>query len=119
MFGRKKPPVASTRSIPTLEPDFFSEVQASIRAYGGTDSYSDVAWGVGNAIYNTGQNYFERLDDRRASRDFAMLFEDRQPSDTGAADRMIDHLVAYDSGTQEFLGTLLGRLKTVMSQPQS
>jgi len=48
-----------------------------------------------------------------------MLFEDRQPSDTGAADRMIDHLVAYDSGTQEFLGTLLGRLKTVMSQPQS
>jgi len=120
LFGRDRAVSAAprvARTIPTLNPDFFRKIHESLLRNGGTDSQADIAAGVANAIFNTGATYLDRVGDRRGERDFAARFDGRSPTDPGAADAMIDWLLAHDPGTQEFLTTLIGRLSDVLSRP--
>lgn len=116
MFGHKKS-LGVTRSIPTLNPDYYIEIHRAITANGGTDTVTEVAAGVANAMYNTGMTYFEKLGDRRARRSFETRFETRARGDVTVADSVIDFLLAYDPSTEEFIRTLLGRLREVLGKP--
>lgn len=119
LFGRKKqePSSPALRSLPRLDPDFYVSIHERLVANGGTDSAGEIAYGVGNAIFNKGMEYFDRLGDRRAMRDFASQFEGRSPSDMAAADRMIDYLVSHSRESEEWLSTLVSRLDDVLSRP--
>lgn len=119
LFGGRKKPVRTpaSRSIPRLDPDFYSSIHERLVANGGSDSANEIAYGVGNAIFNKGMDYFDRLGDRRAMREFAGRFEDRSPSDTAAADEMIDYLISHSQESEEWLSTLVGRLDEVLSRP--
>lgn len=117
MFGRKVQPRTTARTVPTLNPIYYAEIHSALLANGGSDTLADVAAGVANAVFNTAMNYFDKLDDHRAASDFAGRFENSGREDMLSADSMIDFLSAYDAGTQEFITTLLGRLKDVLSKP--
>lgn len=125
IFGKKQPPVQpprpANRTISTLEPEYFESIHTRLIANGGSDSSTEIAYGVGNAIFNTGSNYLEKTHASKALRDFEALYGDRSPEDRSAADRMIDFLVTHDSsiqvGESGFLTTLLGRLDDVLSRP--
>lgn len=125
LFGKKLPPVQpsrpASRTIPTLEPDFFESIHRRLVANGGSDSSTNIAFGVGNAIFNTGSNYLQKTFASKALKDFEALYGDRAPDDRGAADRMIDFLVTHDSSVQSgeggWLGTIVTRLDDVLSRP--
>lgn len=120
VFGRdRKQPAHSTRDIPTLNPGFYRSVHKALLRNGGSDSEGEIAAGVANAIFNTGRNYLDRVDDRRGLRDFEDRFGFRDAGDRDSADEMLDWLIGRDPGTQDFLGTLLGRLQDVLSRPAS
>ena len=125
LFSKKEPPSQpprpASRTLPILEPQFFESIHERLVANGGSDSSTEIAVGVGNAIFNTGMKFLQQTNASKASRDFEALYGDRSPQDRGAADRMIDFLVAHDpsvqSGESGFLGTLIGRLDDVLSRP--
>jgi hypothetical protein len=126
LFGKKaaptQPPRPASRTIPTLDPDYFESIHQRLIANGGSLNSTTISAGVGNAIYNTGSSYLEKAYATRAARDFEELYGDRSQNDRTAADRMIDFLVTYDptiqSGEGGFLGTLLSRLRDVLSKPE-
>ena len=125
LFAKNRPPVQpprpASRTIPTLEPDFFESIHARLIANGGSDSSTDIAFGVSNAIFNTGSNYLQKTYASKTLKDFEALFADRTPQDRTAADRMIDFLVTHDASVQSgeggWLGTILTRLEDVLSRP--
>jgi hypothetical protein len=104
-----------------MEPEYFESIHTRLGANGGSDSSTEIAYGVGNAIFNTGSNHLEKTYAAKALRDFEALYGDRSPQDRSAADRMIDFLVTHGSSVQVgeggFLTTLLGRLNDVLSLP--
>jgi hypothetical protein len=112
----------ATRTIPTLDPDYFESIHRQLLANGGSLSSTTIAAGVGNAIYNAGLSYLEKTHAARAARDFEKLYGHRSQSDRTAADGMIDFLVIQNpyiqSGEGGFLGTLLARLRDVLSRPE-
>jgi hypothetical protein len=122
LFGRSKPHAGSSprwRTVSRLYPNFYTSIHTRLVANGGSDSEAAIAAGVANALYNTAENLLERLDDRRALTELRRKFENRDPQDGSAADRIIDWLVAYSHGTDEWIPTLLGRLDDVLSRPAS
>lgn len=126
LFGKKtaatQPSRPASRTIPTLDPDYFESIHQRLIANGGSLSSTAIAAGVGNAIYNTGSSYLEKTYATRAARDFEALYGDRSQNDRTAADRMIDFLITQDptiqSGDGAFLATLLTRLNDVLSKPE-
>jgi hypothetical protein len=85
---------------------------------GGNDPPAAIAFGVGNAVFNTINHYLERLGDRKGANVFVGLFGGRTPEETDAADLMIDWITAKEGGkTPEFISTLIGRLGDVLSRP--
>lgn len=125
IFGKKTPPTQpprpATRTIPQLDPDFFESIQSRLAANGGSESVDNIAFGVGNAIFNTGSKYLQQTYANKQLKDFVALYDDRVPQDRSAADRMVDFLVTYEptiqSGEAGWLGTLLGKLDDVLSRP--
>ena len=113
--------MTASRTIPTLEPAYFKSIHARLVANGGSDTSTNIAFGVGNAIFNTGANYLQKTFATKALKDFESLYGDRTPGDRGAADRMIDFLVTHDSSVQSgeggWLATLVTRLDDVLSRP--
>jgi hypothetical protein len=126
LFGKKTPPAQPTRpasrTILTLEPDYFESIRQRLAAAGGSLTSTQIAAGVGNAVYNTGSSYLERTYATRAAREFEALYGDRSQEDRTAADRMIDFLVTQNPSIQAgeggFLGSLLTRLSDVLSKPE-
>ncbi len=125
LFGSRKPPSQpprpSTRTIPTLEPEYFESIHSRLVRNGGSDSSTEIAHGVGNAIFNMGLKYLRGTYDSKSARDFETLYGQCGPTDRAAADRMIDFLVTQDpsiqSGQGGWLGTLVQRLNDVLSRP--
>lgn len=116
----RTPSRPQSRTIPTLEPDYFDDIERRLKANGGSDSSTAIACGVGNAIYNKGLQFLDAVGDRRKAREFEDLFENRSPQDRTVPDRMVDFLVAYHPPIQApgegFLATLLARLDDVLSR---
>ena len=110
-FLKKRP----ARTIPQLNPDFYTSIRTRLAAGGGEATQDEVGEAVRNAVYNTSMQYHDRVGDQRAMAEFDRQFGDR--FDAAAADDMIDWMVALDPGTDEFLGTLVGRLDDVLSRP--
>lgn len=125
LFSKKAPPAQpprpAGRTIPVLEPAYFESIHQRLAANGGTDSSTEIAYGVGNAIFNTGMKALHGSHASKAAKDFEALYGDRSPTDRTAADRMIDFLVTWDdsiqSGEGGFLGSLIARLDDVLSRP--
>lgn len=125
LFGSRTPPTQparpSSRVIPTLDPDFYESIHTRLTRNGGSDSSTEIAYGVGNAIFNTGLKYLRGIYDNKAAKDFEALYGERELGDRGAADRMIDFLVSRDASIQTgeggWLGTLVHRLDDVLSRP--
>ncbi len=126
LFGKNKtrspvqPSRPASRTIPTLEPDYFQSIHVRLAANGGSDSATEIAYGVGTAIFNTALTYFQKTNSSYVKRDFEALFGSRSRDDRGAADRMIDFLIARDpvlAGDSSFLPPLLKRLDEVLSRP--
>jgi len=125
IFGKKQlpiqPPCPASRTIPKLEPGYFESIYSRLIANGGSGTSTEIAYGVGNAIFNTGSNYLQQTNASKALRDFETLFGDRTPRDREAADRMVDFLVTHDkaiqAGESGWLGTLVKRLDDVLSRP--
>ncbi len=125
LFAKKQPPMQPQRpqyrTIPTLEPDYFESIHRRLIANGGSDSATEIAYGVGNAIYNTGSDFLRKVYASRALHDFETLYGHRSSTDRTAADRMIDFLLTHDRNLQSaesgFLTTLLRRLDDVLSRP--
>lgn len=126
LFSKKTPPAQpprpASRTISTLDPEYFESIRQRLVAAGGSLTSTQIAAGVANAIYNTGSSYLERTSATRAARDFEALYGARSQQDRTAADRMIDFLVSQNpslqSGEGGFLGTLLTRLSDVLSKPE-
>ena len=117
LFNRNPTPAPEPRlQIPPLQPSYYEEVQASIHAYGGTDSLDDVAYGIANAVENTAHQFLGRVDGRADQR-FGAEFDAHAHGDPTAADRMIDWLVAWDPITQDTIEKLLARLREVLAKP--
>src|SRR4051794_25499396 len=105
-FGKKRvtpqvPARPNSRTIPQLDPGFFTDIHNRLIRNGGTDSEQEIAAGVANAIFNVGSRTLTELNDRRAVRDFNALFEDRSADSPGAADDMIDWLIVNDQHFNE------------------
>lgn len=111
-----QPPTPATRTIPLLYPEYFDSIHTRLIANGGSNSASEIAVGVANAIFNTAGRVLHGSD----ARDFEELYG-HTPRNEHAADRMIDFLITVDAGWQAgeggWIGTLLGRLDEVLSRP--
>lgn len=74
LFGKKAPPTQpgrpASRTIPTLEPDYFESIHQRLAAVGGSLTSTQIADGVGNAIYNSGSGSLEGSYTTKAARDF-------------------------------------------------
>lgn len=125
LFSKKEPPTQpprpSSRTIPVLDPDYFESIHQRLVANGGSDSSTEIAYGVGNAIFNVSIKALNASYASRQAKDFEALFADRSPEDRAAADGMIDFMVTWDpsiqSGEGGFLGSLVARLDDVLSRP--
>jgi len=126
IFGGKKqlpvqPARPASRTLPALEPNYFESIHSRLIANGGSGTSTDIAFGVGNAIFNAGSNFLQKTHASKALREFEALFGDRTPQDRQAADRMIDFLVTHDASVQAgeggWVGTLVTRLDDVLSRP--
>jgi hypothetical protein len=118
LFGRREVRAEKTvadRRIPQLDPGFFEEIRADLARNGGTDTIEDVAFGVANAIENVAHQLLGR--EPWNAKKFSREFEGHVPSDTGAADRMIDWLLRLEPGWQDTIETLLRRLREVLAKP--
>ena len=117
----RQPSRPSSRTIPVLEPAYFESIHQRLVANGGSDSSTEIAYGVGNAIFNVGMKALEGSYASKQAKDFEALYADRSPQDRDAADRMIDFLVTWNPGCQAgeggFLGSLITRLDDVLSRP--
>jgi hypothetical protein len=104
LFGKKEPlsqpPRPAARTIPTLEPNYFESIHARLVANGGSDTSTEIAYGVGNAIYNSGLKFLDSTYATKAATNFRVLYEDRSPRDRTMPDKMIDFLVAHYAGIQ-------------------
>ena len=90
---------------------------ALVDVTGDNASASAIAAGVASALYNTAESVLVRLDDGRRLTDLRRCFEERDPQDATAADRIIDWLMTHGMGTDEWVETLLRRLDDVLSRP--
>jgi hypothetical protein len=107
----------SARTIPHLNPSYYQELEVLIESWGGSEAFNGIAFGVGNAVFNTGCKILTSFDQRADLRRFVAAFENRHTNDVEAADKMIDYLVTVAPESNELLTTLLGRLREVYSRP--
>ena len=125
LFGRTDPPSQPSRpkarTIPTLDPEYFESIHRRLIANGGSAEVTEIAYGVGNAIYNTGLKVLRLSYATKTAKAFEALYVGRSSLDRSVPDKMIDFLVADDpacqSGESGYLGTLLTRLDDVLSRP--
>lgn len=125
LFGKggnrsgRAPARSEKRRIQQLNPVYFEDIQRSIAAYGGTDTVSDVAAGIANAIENVSHQLFQGWNEpwgaKRFDKTFGLEVCDRGRLEV--ADEMIDWMVDYEATCQDVLETTLGRLAEVMAKP--
>jgi hypothetical protein len=74
LFSKKEPPRQpprpSSRTIPVLEPDYFELIHQRLVENGGTDGSTEIAYRVGNAIFNVGMKALNGSNASRAAKDF-------------------------------------------------
>lgn len=81
LFSKKAPPAQpprpASRTIPVLEPAYFESIHQRLIANGGNDSSTEIAYGVGNAIFNVGMKVLNGSYASRQAKDFEALYGGR------------------------------------------
>ena len=125
LFSKKEPPRQpprpSSRTIPVLEPDYFELIHQRLVENGGTNGSTEIAYGVGNAIFNVGMKVLNGSNASRAAKDFEAFTPTGRaagPDCCGSNDRLPRQLGSeHPVGEGGYLGSLITRLDDVLSRP--